>query len=149
MRREPSYPRPEDRVVKVTALAAPAVGARETCLRLGLEPFVPEGNRRCDRSLIQVGISMRLIFITLLFSLVAGAQNARQMDSVQPRTQFQAPKQLPDAPSAAKPRPKPSAWRYQWRPWDDQLEERTFGETLRSPWFILPFATLLAINAGQ
>jgi hypothetical protein len=93
---------------------------------------------------------VRLIFMILLFSLVAGAQDAGRVNQIpQPRTQFNAQQQLPDAPSAVKPRPKPSAWRYQWRPWDDQLQERTFGETLRSPWFIVPFVTLLAVNAAD
>jgi hypothetical protein len=65
------------------------------------------------------------------------------------RTPSPSPDRLLDAPSALQQRAKPSAWKFQWRPWDDQLEDRTFRETVSSPYFIIPLVALLAVNAAD
>ena len=93
---------------------------------------------------------MKSLLVTLLFSAVSLAQQMSTLPSTPPTNGLpHASRDLPDAPSAVKRESKPSAWKFQWRPWDDQAEERTFKETLRSPWFIVPFVTLLAVNAAD
>jgi len=93
---------------------------------------------------------VKSIFAMLLISGAVLAQQNPALPSVPPANSLPRPSPtLPDAPSAVKRQTRPSPWKFQWRPWDDQLEERTFKETLRSPWFIVPFVTLLAVNAAD
>lgn len=93
---------------------------------------------------------MKSILVALLVSGIAVAQQSLTLPSALSSNDLPTTHQnLPDAPSAVKRPAKPSAWKFQWKPWDDQLEERTFKETLRSPWFIVPFVTLLAVNAAD
>ena len=46
--------------------------------------------------------------------------------------------ELPDTPQ-----PQPSVWRGQW---DYKPPQRGYMETLKDPWFAVPFVSLLAVN---